>query len=241
MTFYCCCWLRSATLPQGGSSTYEPPWQRLPSPGTLTPLTQLKRALLCSTSFHPHPHPAAGAVQCHPLIYGAIKISAAQAAAKSPDSSAWELLYYTDWLEFHCLPGPSDTGTSEHYPSALSSNNSEFLGKQKCNTSGWKRFLYRKLLHLTEIDGIAFCLFLHFYLQGRSPPTVLWERPTANNREQPKLNTPNATLVLHFRLQKSLGWPVQETDLNPKYKPRVKVQKTSEVLGAQCSRHPKTS
>lgn len=71
-------------------------WQRLPLPWTLIPLTQLNRALLCTTSFHPHPHPAAGAVQCHLLIYGAIKISTAHAVAKSPGSSARELLYYTD-------------------------------------------------------------------------------------------------------------------------------------------------
>lgn len=44
--------------------------------------------------------------------------------------------------------------------------------------------------------------------------------PTATSRERLKLNTPNATLVLHFRLQKTLGWPVQETDLNPKSKPK---------------------
>lgn len=62
-----------------------------------------------------------------------------------------------------------------------------------------ERFLNRKLLHLTEMDGIAVCEFLYFYLQGRSPPAVLWKRPTATNREWLKLNTPNATLVLHFR------------------------------------------
>lgn len=146
----------------------------------------------------------------------------------------------TDW-SFHCLPGPSDTSTSEDYTSAHSSNNSELLGKQKCNTSGWKRrFLNRKLLHLTEMDGIALCQFLYFYIQGRSPPRVLWEKPTATNTEQLKLNTPNASLVLHFSLQKTLGWPVQETDVNPKSKPRVKMQKTSGVLGVQGSRHPKT-
>lgn len=161
-------------------------WQRPPSPWTLIPFTQLSRALLCSTSFHP----AAGAVQCHPSIYGAIRVMllmllpSPQAAL--PRSICTTL---TDW-SFHCLPSPLDISTSEDCTSALSSNNSEFLGKQKCNTSGWKRrFLNRKLIGLTEIDGIAFCQYMCFYLQGRSPRTVLWERPTATNREQLKLNT----------------------------------------------------
>lgn len=137
----------------------------------------------------------------------------------------------TDW-SFHCLPGPSDTSTSEDYTSALSSNNSEFLGKQKCNTSGWKRrFLNRMLLRLTEIDGIAFCQFLFFYLQRRSPHTVLWERPTATNREQLKLNNPNATLVLNFRLEKTLGWP--------RNRPESKVQAQSK--GAKNLRGPWSS
>lgn len=89
--------------------------------------------------------------QCHPLIYSAIKISAAHAVAKSPGSSAWEFFTtLTDW-SFHCLSGPSDTSTSEDYPSALSSNNIvSFWVSRNVILQGWKRKILNK--KVTSLD-----------------------------------------------------------------------------------------
>lgn len=185
--------------------------------------TQLSRALLPRTSFYPHLHPVAAAVQPKPFICGGLKLSAAHTAAKSPGSSSWEISYHTDG-SFNCLPGPSDTSisNSEDYTSASSSNNGKFLDKQNFNTSRRKRrFLNRKWLHQTALRMMVlpYVVNIYPYPWEKRLLTVIWERPAATTRERLKLNIPNSTLFLHFRLQKCLDWPVKETNLNPKSGP----------------------